>query len=292
MPLLRTLRFIATQHAFSRRRPAQALLRFVQWQWHARLRATPKLVPWTNNSQLWLAPGLRGATGNHYCGLHEFEDMSFLLHLLRPQDSFADIGANTGTYSILAAAQIGARVYSFEPVPAALHWLQQNINANQVQQQVTIIPKAVSNQTGEVHFTSHLDAMNHVLDNAEAHSIAVPCTTLDEALQEATPLLLKIDVEGNEHRVLQGAEKLLSSPGLKAMIIETTHQPFRPPHPQTTHEWLLQQGFAAYTYAPYTRQLIPLATPHHHNTLYLRDIPFIEQRLQSAAPFGLWGRNI
>lgn len=292
MPLRRTLRFIAIQHAFSRQRPVQALIRFAQWQWHARLKRTPKLVPWTNNSQLWLAPGLRGATGNHYCGLHEFEDMSFLLHLLRPQDVFADVGANAGSYTVLAAAQIGARVYSFEPVPAALHWLQQNIIANGIQQQVTVIPKAVSHQPGQVHFTSHLDAMNHVLDHADAHSIAVPCTTLDEALQSQTPLLLKIDVEGNEHRVLQGATQLLTSHGLKAMIIETTHQPFQPPHPQTTHEWLLQQGFAAYTYAPYTRRLVPLATPHQHNTLYLRDLPFIKHRLQSAPPFRLWGKSI
>jgi FkbM family methyltransferase len=249
-------------------------------------------VQWTNKSHLWLAPALRGATGNYYCGLHEFEDMSFLLHFLRPGDHFADVGANVGTYTILAAAQAEACVTSFEPIPAALHWIHANVQHNQVVDKVKIVSKAVSNSSGTVHFTSHLDALNHMLDAAVANSVMITSSTLDEELMTKPPLLLKIDVEGNEHRVLQGATQLLSSPCLKAMILETTQQPFRPPHPQTTHEWLLQQGFAAYTYAPYTRQLIPLAKPHHHNTLYLRDLPFIEQRLQTAPPFGIWGRSI
>jgi len=289
--LVNIIAFIVS-HPFSKNHPLKAFVRFVSWQLYAKLIQKPKLVRWTNNSRLWLAPGLSGTTGNHYCGLHEFEDMSFLLHLLRPQDNFADVGANAGSYTVLAAAHTGARVYSFEPVPAALHWLQQNVSANDIQQQVTIIPKAVSDQSGQVHFTSHLDAMNHVLDRADAHSIAVPCTTLDEALHDTTPLLLKIDVEGNEHRVLQGATKLLSSPGLKAMIIETTQQPFQPPHPQTTHEWLLQQGFVAFTYAPYSRRLIALTQPHGHNTIYIRDIDFVKTRLQTAPQFSLWRKKV
>ncbi len=39
-------------------------------------------------------PGTTGATGNVYCGLHEFEDMALLLHILRKVDRFVDIGAN------------------------------------------------------------------------------------------------------------------------------------------------------------------------------------------------------
>lgn len=46
---------------------------------------------------------MTGATGNWYCGLQEYEDMSFVLHALRPGDLFVDVGANIGSYSILAA---------------------------------------------------------------------------------------------------------------------------------------------------------------------------------------------
>ena len=60
---------------------------------------------------------MTGATGNIYTGLHEFEDMMFLLHLLRPGDIFVDAGANIGSYTVLASAVVGAKSISFEPVP-------------------------------------------------------------------------------------------------------------------------------------------------------------------------------
>jgi hypothetical protein len=45
--------------------------------------------------------GMTGLTGNIYAGLHEFADMAFLLHFLRPSDVFADVGANVGSYTNL-----------------------------------------------------------------------------------------------------------------------------------------------------------------------------------------------
>ena len=45
---------------------------------------------------------MHGVTGNVYCGLHDFAEMSFMLHLLRAGDLFADIGANVGSYTVLA----------------------------------------------------------------------------------------------------------------------------------------------------------------------------------------------
>jgi hypothetical protein len=40
---------------------------------------------------------MTGATQNLYCELHEYNDMAFLLHFLREEDSFADVGANIGS---------------------------------------------------------------------------------------------------------------------------------------------------------------------------------------------------
>jgi hypothetical protein len=56
------------------------------------------------------------ATGNIYTGLHEFEDMSFLLHFLRPADLFIDIGANVGAYTIFASGIVAATSISIEPI--------------------------------------------------------------------------------------------------------------------------------------------------------------------------------
>ena len=52
---------------------------------------------------------MTGATQNIYCGLQEFEEMAFLLHFLRKDDLPLDIGANIGSYTILAASSVGAR---------------------------------------------------------------------------------------------------------------------------------------------------------------------------------------
>ena len=41
---------------------------------------------WIKGSKLIVRNGMTGATGNIYCGLHEFADMGFVLHLLRPGD--------------------------------------------------------------------------------------------------------------------------------------------------------------------------------------------------------------
>lgn len=46
---------------------------------------------------------MRGATGNVYVGLHEFESMGFVLHVLRSSSAFIDVGANVGAYTVLAA---------------------------------------------------------------------------------------------------------------------------------------------------------------------------------------------
>ena len=57
-------------------------------------------------------------TGNIYCGLVEFADMAFVLHVLRAGDLFVDIGANAGAYTLLASSVAGAKTTCFEPAPA------------------------------------------------------------------------------------------------------------------------------------------------------------------------------
>ena len=57
---------------------------------------------------------MTGATGNIYAGLHEFVDMAFCLHLLRSGDLFVDVGANIGSYTVLASKVAGANSVTLE----------------------------------------------------------------------------------------------------------------------------------------------------------------------------------
>jgi hypothetical protein len=101
------------EHPLNRGRPISTAARVIAWQVRSRLR---KVVPvdFANGAQLLVTRRMYGATGNVYCGLHEFEEMAFLLHFLRPGDTFADVGANIGSFSVLAGS-VGARAVAFEP---------------------------------------------------------------------------------------------------------------------------------------------------------------------------------
>lgn len=55
------------------------------------------------------------------------------LHFLRPGDLFLDIGANVGTYTVLASGVCGGKIMAFEPDPRTLRHLQRNIELNQLE---------------------------------------------------------------------------------------------------------------------------------------------------------------
>ncbi|HMP94897.1 MAG TPA: FkbM family methyltransferase, partial [Phnomibacter sp.] len=266
---LRMLHFITRQHPWGRRHPLQACWRLLRWQWHARTSATPKLVPWIGNAKIWLAPGLPAATGNYYLHLYEYHDMQFLLRLLQPGQYFADVGANIGSYTILASAVCQAHSIAIEPVPQSLHWLQRNVEANQIEGLTTLVQAALSHSPGQGYITQHLGAMNHLTPQPGSQSLAVPIHTLDQVLQGRTPTLVKIDVEGAETLVLLGANHTLQQPDLLALIVENAGHSPQQDQP-TPHQLLLQHGFATAQYNGFTNSLLPLPGPAHHNTLYVR----------------------
>jgi hypothetical protein len=65
-----------------------AYVRWMRWQIGSRVLGEPVLMPYVESSCLVVERSMTGATGNIYCGLHEFEDMAFVLHCLRVGDTF------------------------------------------------------------------------------------------------------------------------------------------------------------------------------------------------------------
>ena len=106
-PILNTLRHILT-HPLNRESRLESMIRYFRWQIGSRLVHAPIVVPFVNDAHLLVETGLCGATGNIYTGLHEFVEMAFALHLLRPNDLFVDVGSNVGSYVVLASAGIGS----------------------------------------------------------------------------------------------------------------------------------------------------------------------------------------
>src|SRR5579863_564889 len=101
MALIPTLISIAN-HPLNRRRKTKALLNFLKWQLGTRLVSGSVIIEWVCGTRFIARRGDVGITQNVYCGLHDFSEMAYVLHVLRSSDLFVDIGANLGSYTILA----------------------------------------------------------------------------------------------------------------------------------------------------------------------------------------------
>jgi len=290
MTLLSTLKFI-TSHPLNRDRKLAAAKRFLAWQIGSRLVPGPVAVRFVNDARLLASPGMTGATGNVYAGLHEFEDMAFALHLLRPGDLFVDVGANIGSYTVLAATT-GAHCVSFEPLPQTFSHLQANIRLNGFGERVQARNLGVGRADGVCRFTAGLDTVNHVASDAEAQAgatLEIPVVALDQALAGLSPTLLKIDVEGFEANVIAGAGRVLAEQAsLDAVILELNGSGARYGFDEAAlHRQMLDYGFATFTYSPFERALISLQGKNAMagNTLYVKNLDRVRQRLADAAKF-------
>lgn len=282
-----------TSHQLNREHKLAAVWRFIKWQIRVRLTRHPLVHSFTEKSKLLIHKGMPAATGNLYCGLHEYYDMSFLLHFLRPEDLFVDIGANIGSYTVLASAHVGAHSFSFEPVPSTFSHLIQNIKLNQIEGKVTPLNIALGNQKGDINFTADYDAANHVATKDEQNVIKVPVETLDAILKDQNrPALLKIDVEGFETEVIKGASKTLENHAVKAVIIELYGYGWRYGYnEEDIHRTFLSLGFSPYVYNPRERSLSEKEKFGVSNTIYIRDLNFVKRRLENAAPVTILGKT-
>ena len=244
-------------------------------------------MPWVNDARLIVRSGLTGATGNLYAGLHEFEDMAFVLHALRPADVFVDIGANVGSYTVLGGAVVGARGISIEPIPATFALLQQNIAINNLGDRVQALNIGLGQSEGVLRFTCGLDTVNHVLSEGESanDTIDVPVRTLDAVLGGTMPTLIKIEVEGFETEIIAGAAQTLALSGVLAIIMELNGSGNRYGFDENAlHRQVLDKGFETYRYRPFQRMLESLRGERMSggNTLYIRDVDKVAERIKSA----------
>lgn len=285
MSLIHTLKFI-TQHPLNKTQNFKAIFRFLKWQINVRINPYPIIYSFTSKSKLIVAKGMTGATGNLYCGLHEFYDMSFLLHFLRENDLFVDIGANIGSYTILASGHAKSETIAFEPVPVTYSHFSSNVALNNILLKVTSYNMAVGSKNETIKFTKNLDTTNHAATTNDNDTIDVKVCVLDEILNNRFPNLLKIDVEGFETEVINGAKKILGCENLKAIIIELNGSGKRYGYnEQLIHDTLILNNFKPYLYNPFHRELTLVASFGTYNTIYIRDYDFVIDRLRNAQKF-------
>jgi FkbM family methyltransferase len=150
-------------------------------------------------------------------GNWEASGTAVVLQLLRSGGDFIDIGANLGWYTLLAGHALSGRghVHSFEPEPSNLVRLKANVALNRLGN-VTVNDWALSDRSGSA--TLHLNHVNRG-DNSlfamecRPSSATVKVNRLDDYRDVGCkrPLIIKLDVQGSEIDVLNGARRLLQT---------------------------------------------------------------------------------
>lgn len=136
---------------------------------------------------------------------------------LGPGKLFVDVGANAGLYSVWAA-DLGAEVIAVEPNPDARAALERNARLNGYT--FTIVDAALFASAGTVRMTERLGPKNHLLPGESDRGVEVTTTTLDDVLGDRVADGIKIDVEGAERFVLEGAHQALAQGRIRAMQLE------------------------------------------------------------------------
>ncbi len=161
----------------------------------------------------------------------------FIGSKLKPGETFVDVGANVGLYSLLAAASVGpsGRIVAIEPSPALSELLRDNVLMNGFHDRIVVVSDAVGRAPGLAKlytFTRHSGGTTLVSEvaaraaatngeSAIVHETKVnTLTAILEKHLESKPNLIKIDVEGAELQVIAGAVDYLATVPRLRMIVE------------------------------------------------------------------------
>lgn len=192
---------------------------------------------------------------------------------IRPDMTVIDVGANVGVYTFSAAQRVGetGKVIAIEPFKACVNCLQETSRINQLPW-VKIYEAAASDHCGSAKLSLHnASELNEVIsDNSpssdSANTVTIQCLTLDSLIETENLTRvdwLKIDAEGHEIKVLQGAERLLTE--FKPNII---YENIAGAHGSNgaIMEYIQAKGYQVYSYRPYIQELVPVTDANQLNS--------------------------
>lgn len=251
------------------------------------------------------APGVRMKLygDSLLCELLYFDDFEpetrhFFDAYLRPGDTFLDIGANIGLYTLAAARRVGNRgqVHAFEPCSQTFDRLTDNVQLNGVRN-VTCHKVALSFENAKAELTlakGGFDAWNSLgkpyMGETEGCE-TVTTVTLDSFAQtHALPgrnCTIKIDVEGWENQVLAGAEDFLSGSDAPLLCVEFTEEAalLAGSSCGELYRTLERLGYAMYNVSSRPEEIEPFPfreTFPNVNLIATKDIDAVRARLASS----------
>ena len=161
-------------------------------------------------------------------GVYEPDLIRFVRERLHPGDTFLDVGANIGAYTLPCARTVGekGRVIAVEASPRVFEYLRRNVETSG-QKNVTLVRRAASFADGQSldfyeappeHF-----GMGSVGPQFHAVPVRVDSDRLDTILARegvSSVRVMKVDVEGYEQKVFEGAPRLLSGSDAPVVLFE------------------------------------------------------------------------
>jgi FkbM family methyltransferase len=177
-----------------------------------------------------ITPSIRETVGFHLLvdGVYEPEVLDFALGRLRPGAVVVDVGANIGTFTLPVAKEIGAAgcVIAIEASPRVFPYLRRNVTLNELSN-VRLVQCAAFNCDWQAvpFYETSIDSFGKGSLGAHFHAdrISVVTRTLDSILSEQQVRrvdLIKLDVEGSEAVVFEGAGKLLTGDSSPIIVFE------------------------------------------------------------------------
>lgn len=238
-------------------------------------------IPWLENLQLNIAPGIELYRAILRSGLYEPDLMLALARHLPKGGRFLDVGANAGIFSLFAAARLGpsGQVIALEPSAREFAQLTGNIALNNLAN-VTPHRAAADSQPGtlQLHIADPGHAGHNSLADLGDATIAresVPAVTIDDLLATADRCdAIKLDIEGAELRALQGATKTLSR--LRpALAIEINPQSLIAcgTSAEALLGFLAAQNYTAHDIDPATATKLPTYTTEPHRSKNILALP-------------------
>ena len=170
--------------------------------------------------------GLRlnpGGFPGYWLGLHEKELLDRVRQMVRPGETFFDIGAFIGVYALVAAREAGGcgHVVAFEPDPAAAAAIETSARANHFRH-FEVVNAAVANESGSIHLSrergSHLRIALADVEGDDESSVSAVAIDDYVDTRDLVPDVIKIDVEGAEMLVLKGMTTILTNHAPRILI--------------------------------------------------------------------------
>lgn len=189
-----------------------------------RLRGKSLLVRYGKNQLILIDPSDYLQFRILVAGYYEPVIVDYLEKNLSPHAVFWDVGANIGSISLIAAKH-ASKVIAFEPEPKNAFQLCRNFQLNDLKN-VQHDPSAVGDRVGTADLSIFDDCnrgMHSIMRSVSGTSITVPLVTVDEFVRlhpELEPTAMKIDVEGAESAVFNGARETLAKGIIDWIIFE------------------------------------------------------------------------